>query len=492
MDKNVRQAWGENTLKSFIDRTTMYRLMLYYLLILFAVATFLYDPLALIWSALVITAFAWLADILFARIFGAVSNRESIFITALVLVFIMSPVAFTDIAGSIALIVIAAAAAASKYILAIGKKHIFNPAAIAAVLSAFVLGIPATWWVAGSIVLLSFVCIGGLIVVYKLRRFDLILSFGISAFVTVALTSSNPIFGIQEALFYLPLFFFTFIMLTEPQTTPPTRSLRIMCGALVGLLFIPAMHIGSFYFSPELALIIGNLFSYFVSPKGRAVLTLVGRRPLASGIYEYLFRPDRHLHFKPGQYLEWTLGEVPLDNRGNRRFFTIASAPEDEEVALGVRFYDKPSAFKRTLANLPVNGAISVASLGGDFVMPRDKERKLAFLAGGIGVTPFASMARHCIASGENRDATLLYASKADDEIAYRDVFARAEHFGWRTLYQIGIIDAELIKREVPDYAERLFYISGPPGMVDAMKRVLLNLGVSRFNIKTDFFPGLA
>jgi ferredoxin-NADP reductase len=113
-------------------------------------------------------------------------------------------------------------------------------------------------------------------------------------------------------------------------------------------------------------------------------------------------------------------------------------------------------------------------------------------------------MARHLTAAGETRDAVLLYSSKTAAEIAYQDVFAGAAPFGFRTVYALsdeaatvpdvyhGFINADLIKKEVPDYTERTFYISGPPGMVNAMKQTLLTIGVSRLNIKTDFFPGLA
>ena len=511
MNGNNSSVWGEQALKKFIDRTTTYRLMLYYLLVLFVVALFFctigilpYAPAALLWSAIVLIVVSWAANTFFARAVGAVTNVESVFITAFILVLIMSPIMFADVSGSITLVIVAVLAIASKYILAIGKKHVFNPVAIAVVLSAFLLGMPATWWVAGNTVLLPFVFIGGLTVVYKLRRFDLVLAFGIAALVLVAFTSSNPIAGIQATLLYSVFFFFTFVMLTEPATMPPTRVLRIVYGVLIGVLFIWAPHIGPLYFSPEVSLIVGNIFSYLVSPKGRYTLSLVERRSLARGMYEYIFRSNRPLRFSSGQYFEWTLGSVPPDNRGNRRFFTIASAPEEATLALGVRFYDQPSAFKRTLAELPVGGVISAASLAGDFTMPKNTKRKLAFIAGGIGVTPFASMARHCIAARESRDATLLYSSKTASEIAYQDVFARAERVGWRVVYVLsdetpllpgargGFIDAEIIKHEIPDYLERLFYISGPPGMVDAMKDILINLGISRFAIKTDFFPGLA
>jgi ferredoxin-NADP reductase len=486
-------------ISSFIDRTTMYRLVLYYLLVLFGAAVFFgmagilpYSSDALLWSALVLIVWAWLVNEFFAWIFGAVTNLESVFITPLILVLILPPVVFSDVSGSIALAVIAAWAMASKYIFTLKNKHLFNPVAIAAVLSSFVLGISATWWVAGNLALLPFVFIGGLMVAHKLRKFDLILAFGATVAALVAYTSLNPVGGVLNMFMHSSLFFFAFAMLTEPLTMPPTRMTRIAYGILVGALFAPATHLGSFYFSPELALVAGNLFAYFASPKGRFMLTFIGRRALALGIYEYLFKSDRPLRFKPGQYLEWTLASVPVDNRGNRRYFTIASSPEEATVALGVRFYDKPSAFKQKLAALPVGAVISAASLGGDFVMPKNTKKKLAFIAGGIGVTPFASMARHCIEAGESRDAVLLYSSKTEEEVAYREVFDSASRNGWRTAYQIGVIDANFIKQQVPDYSERTFYISGPPGMVSAMKKALLGLSVSRFNIKTDFFPGLA
>ena len=496
-------------IKSFIDRTTMYRLVLYYLLVLFIVALVYgalgilpYAPLALLWSIVVLLSMSWITNEFFAWAFDAVTNSESVYITPLILVLILAPVAFTDVTGTIALALSAVWAMASKYLITIEHKHVFNPAALAVVLSGLLLGVPATWWVAGNLPLLPIILIGGIMVVHKLRKADLVIACMSVAFITVALTSQNPIAGIQATFLHSALLFLAFVMLTEPLTMPPTRVLRIMYGALVGVLFAPAVHLGTFYFSPELALLVGNLFSSVVSPKGRFTLSFVERRLLARGMYEYLFKTNYPLRFSSGQYLEWTLGNVAVDTRGNRRFFTIASAPEDPLLALGVRFYDKPSAFKQQLAALPVGGVVSASSLGGDFTLPKDTKRKVAFLAGGIGVTPFASMARHCVATGDIRDVVLLYANKLAAEIAYRDIFTRVSTLGWRVVYVLsdeevpdtrhGHIDSERIKREIPDYTERLFYISGSPGMVNAMKRALLTLGVSRFSIKTDFFPGLA
>src|SRR5258708_38616884 len=71
-------------------------------------------------------------------------------------------------------------AMASKYVLALYKKHLFNPAAIAVVITSFVLHDSASWWI-GTVSMLPFVLIGGLLVIRKLRQEDMVWSFFIAA-----------------------------------------------------------------------------------------------------------------------------------------------------------------------------------------------------------------------------------------------------------------------------------------------------------------------
>src|SRR5471030_2646223 len=148
-------------------------------------------------------------------------------------------------------------AMASKYILAINKKHIFNPAAIALVVTAFAINYSASWWI-GTASMFPFVLIGGLLIVKKIQRFDLFFSFiGTAVIGTLFFTiirGGNPISTLQTLFISSSLLFFGFIMLTEPLTTPPTRTLRTIYAVLVGFLFIPNLHFGSIYSTPELAL----------------------------------------------------------------------------------------------------------------------------------------------------------------------------------------------------------------------------------------------
>lgn len=499
---------------NFLNRITMYRLVLYYLIALI-LAAFIYgfigilpiDPTALIFSTILIILICYLTNWIFARTFEAETNVESVYITALILALIISPVMASNYSGVGLLIFASVWAMASKYMFAIGKKHIFNPAAFAVALSAIAINQPATWWVAGNYALLPVVLIGGLLLVRKMRRFDLILSFALTTFITFIVTSHSPnyINPIVQTLIHSSLLFFAFAMLTEPLTTPPTSTLRISYGVLVGFLFAPNIHFGSLFMTPELALIIGNIFSYIVSPKGRYILTLKNIEKSASDVYDFIFSSDRKFNFSPGKYLEWTLGHSYPDNRGNRRYFTIASSPTENNLRFGIKFYKPSSSFKRALGAMKVGNKISASQLAGGFTLPKNTKKKLVFIAGGIGITPFRSMIQYLIDTKEARDIVIFYANRGISDIAYRDILDRAEReLGINTIYALseeenpapnmikGLISAKLIAKYVPDYVERTYYISGPHSMVETFKKTLSAMGVSRFKIKSDFFPGFA
>jgi ferredoxin-NADP reductase/Na+-translocating ferredoxin:NAD+ oxidoreductase RnfD subunit len=499
---------------NMLNRITMYRLVLYYLGGLLAVSLGLGffklvppDPTALAFSAVLITAVCWVTNRLFACLFRVPTNTESVYITALILALILPPVTASNILGVEGLILASAVAIVSKFVLAIGRKHIFNPVAIGVAVSALALDQPATWWVGGNLTLLPFVVAGGLLVVRKVQRFDLIGAYILANSAVTVATVPPALYGeaLTEALLYSPLFFAGFAMLTEPLTAPPAKWPRLAYGAIVGALSCPNIHVADFYLTPEIAFLVGNLFAYVVSPKSRFRLTLVRIEKMASGCYDFVFDSDRRLVFQPGQYLDWTLDVRYPDDRGNRRPFTIASAPSDKEVSIGVKFYPGASAFKRSLAAMKPGHVIYGSHLAGSFTLPKNRDEKLAFIAGGIGVTPFRSIVKDLIDRQDSRSIVMLYGNNKIDEIAYSGLFDRAEReLGLRTVYAVaedtvvdanihqGFIDEALIQAEIPDFKDRTFYISGPRAMVVRFQGVLKGLGVARSRIKVDFFPGFA
>jgi ferredoxin-NADP reductase len=499
----------------FLNNITMYRLLLYYLIILVIVAaifsligivSFSFTPFII--SVLFLLATSLLVNDVFAHVYEAHTNVESVYISALILALIISPA--KNLHDLIFLGWAATLTMASKYILAIGKKHIFNPVAISVVLTSFMLGDSATWWV-GTLPMLPVVAVGGLLLVKKIQRSGLFFSF-LTSTVAVILTfaafnGTNNLSIFRKIFVDSPIIFFACVMLTEPLTTPPTSRLRIWYGILVGALFAPQLHFGSIYSTPELALVVGNVFSYLVSPKEKLMLKLKEVLPIGQNQYDYIFIPDKKFSFTPGQYMEWTLGHEKPDDRGNRRYFTLASSPTEQIVRLGIRFNTPPSSFKKTLFGMDTGGAIVAGQRSGDFVLPEDPKQKLVFIAGGIGITPYRSIIKYLIDTKQARDIVLIYSNKTATEICYRDIFDRAQKdIGMKTLYtltdrqlvppdwtgRVGRIDGSVIAGEIPDYKERLFYISGPSSLVDGFKETLLGMGVHKNSIKTDFFPGFA
>ncbi len=501
-----------NFIDNFLNKTTMYRLVLYYLIALLLVAFFLclanvlpYSPGVLVVSTGIILSVCLLTNTLFARTFGAIANIESAYITALILALIITPqLSWPSImlmfwAGVLAM--------ASKFIFSYRHKHLFNPTAISVVITALFINQSASWWV-GTVSMVPMVIIGGLLVVRKIKRSELVWAFNFSAIVVIVVSSllrgTELVITLKEIFFYSPLLFFAFVMLTEPLTTPPTKKLQIWYGVIVGLLFSPHIHFGSIYSTPELALVIGNIFSFIVSSKGRLTLTLKEVRRVATDTYDYVFKPSYPLKFQPGQFLELTLPTVPSDARGNRRFFTIAAAPTESDIRFGVKFYPDSSRFKQALSKLKPNQTITAAQTSGSFTLPADLNQKLVFIAGGIGITPFRSQIKYLVDSGEKRDIILLYSNKTESEIAYGEIFAKATPNGLKTVYtltdlanipadwtgQTGMIDQKMLTTQIPDYKDRHFYLSGPHAMVATFEKLLATLGVPRSQVKVDYFPG--
>jgi ferredoxin-NADP reductase/Na+-translocating ferredoxin:NAD+ oxidoreductase RnfD subunit len=497
-----------------LDRVTMYRLVLYVLLSLLGQAMILsyfkllsFSPLQLAASTVFLVIMCWATNIILARVFEAPANVESVYITALILALIIDP---AKSPGDFQFLGWAAILAmSSKYILAINKKHIFNPAAIAVVITAFALGKSASWWV-GTIDMLPLVLLGGWLVARKIRQEDVVAvccSVALaSSYVMDVIQRSSVATDLRQLLVGSPLFFFAAIMLTEPLTSPPTRNLRRLYAALVGILFVPQIHFGALYSTPELALVVGNVFSYLVSPKAKVMLKLKKRVKMAPDIVDFVFQPSQKLAFSPGQYMEFTLDHSHPDSRGNRRYFTLASSPTENLVHLGVRFYQRGSTFKNAMSRIDGRTKLVGAQIAGDFTLPADPGQKLVFIAGGIGITPFRSMLKYLLDTRQRRDIILFYINRAANEIVYTDILdaARAK-LGVKVFCTltdptnvprnwagfVGRLDEQIIKSAVPDYQERAYYLSGPPEMVRASEQVLKNMDVTSSQIKKDFFPGL-
>jgi ferredoxin-NADP reductase len=283
---------------------------------------------------------------------------------------------------------------------------------------------------------------------------------------------------------------------------PTDMNYQLIYALLAGLLFTSQLRIGSVSTTPELVLIIANIFSFIVSPKQTLIMSLKSIQNVAPLTYKLSFSLDNNVSFHPGQYLTLTLDHPHSDIRGTRRTFSIASKPGVSKVSIAIKkpAIGRVSTFKKALLSLKEGDKITASSIAGTFTLPENVNQKLAFFAGGIGITPYLSMLESITSSEENRDSLLVYFVKDEAEICFKDTINQASKAGVKFIPVFnepgrqgsltGHLTSEDIKKAIPDCKERIFYISGPPGFVDAYKTVLIQANVPRRQIRTDHFAG--
>jgi ferredoxin-NADP reductase len=502
-----------------LDQIAMYRTVTLALLFLVVVSLGMsltpllsYGFLELLGSLVLCVLLALITNLVFAVPLKIPANHESALITGLILFFLFLPPANLEQTVWLGIAVIVGVA--SKFILAYKKQHIFNAAALGAVAvsAVYVDGVPlleAYWWI-GTPPLFIPLLLAGAAVVAKIRKWTPVIAFLLVAYVVFVveqfrLDVGDTIFSATETfLLSWPALFLAFFMLTEPFTLPGTKKKQIAYGALVGFLSSTTIFTGLINMTPELALVIGNAVFFPLTLRQKLYLELKEKQLVAERTWEYIFKKPAGMNYKAGQYLEWTVPHSKQDNRGQRRYFTIASAPEEEDLRLALRVEaEGGSTYKSALQELEIGDSIIASQRAGDFLLPPDPGTKVAMIAGGIGVTPFLSHLSHLSLTEKETDSVLYYCNNTEAEIAYLDTFRHYENtMNFRLVnalakedkpgFETGFLNKEIIARHTPDYQDRVWYLSGPPAMVNSYKKLLLAMGVKRSQIKQDFFPGLA
>lgn len=222
-------------------------------------------------------------------------------------------------------------------------------------------------------------------------------------------------------------------------------------------------------------------------------LKLKAKKQEVPNVTSFIFEPETPVTWQAGQYIHYTLPHEGADDRGDKRWFTVASAPFEGTPMITTRHAtEHGSSFKEKLFHLEVGDELEAEAPEGDFVVA-DTSRNYVFIAGGIGITPFHAILKQADHEGVRLKVTLLYANR-DAQAAYKDelqAFAdRNPNLKIHYIVSPQQINETVIRERVPALSEATFYISGPEPMVKALAQTVASLGVPAEQIKLDDFPG--
>ncbi|MBN1354231.1 MAG: FAD-dependent oxidoreductase [Candidatus Omnitrophica bacterium] len=206
--------------------------------------------------------------------------------------------------------------------------------------------------------------------------------------------------------------------------------------------------------------------------------------------------------FKPGQFFFVTIN---VEGTERTKHFSFSNSPTEK----GYLEFTKritASPFSAALAQLKPGDRVRLKMPFGSFTFGGEYD-KIALLSGGIGITPLRSICKFATDKTLDTDIVLLYGNDTEGDIIFRNDFddMQKKNKKLRAVYTLtsgktvngkwegrrGYINDIMIKEEIPDFAERVFYICGPPLMVSSLTAVLnSDLGIKADRIRLERFTG--
>lgn len=226
---------------------------------------------------------------------------------------------------------------------------------------------------------------------------------------------------------------------------------------------------------------------------------MVPETPRVSSLYFDIPGWQGHL---AGQHVDVRL--TAEDGYVAERSYSIASAPEDQRVALTVERLDDGEVSPYLVGELQVGDRIELRGpIGGFFVWTAEDSRPLLLIGGGSGVVPLMAMLRHRARAGGKTPARLLYSSRTRADVIYReeldrladsgdglDVFhtlTREKPAGWNG-YTRRVDQAMMQEVAWPKEQDPAVFICGPTSFVEAAATLLVGMGYPPATIKTERF----
>jgi ferredoxin-NADP reductase len=220
--------------------------------------------------------------------------------------------------------------------------------------------------------------------------------------------------------------------------------------------------------------------------------------PRTHDVTSFRFPRPAELDYKPGQFFFITLKQG--DKELSKHFSFSSSPTEKDYIEFTKKFTDHE--YSLALKATKIGDWARIDAPYGQFTFEGEYP-KIALLGGGIGITPLMSFCKNATDKALSSKITLFYGCRTENDLAFKAeleelaqknknlklVFMVAEPTAqWKGA--TGIINAEMIKQQLPDYKENVFYTCGPPPMVKAMETLVESLGLPKAQLKLEYFTG--
>lgn len=177
--------------------------------------------------------------------------------------------------------------------------------------------------------------------------------------------------------------------------------------------------------------------------------------------------------------------EIAINKTGwkeERRPFTFTGLPGDDHLEFTIKTYPERKGVTSEILNLKPGDELILHDVWGAISYKGEG----VFIAGGAGVTPFLSIFRYLKSKNEINNNLLIFANKTKADIIHEEEFKSLLGKAFINIlshenvpgYAHGTITEDFLKAHIADF-NKLFYVCGPPPMMDAIQKQLSNLGVA-------------
>jgi glycine betaine catabolism B len=214
----------------------------------------------------------------------------------------------------------------------------------------------------------------------------------------------------------------------------------------------------------------------------------------------FTLKQDQPFSFLPGQFVMLAFREGTLaEDKKAARAYSISSstvqAKSKKEIDVTIRIYNE-GKFTPEIFKSKIGSKLKLKGPYGRFNYRPEMGNDVVMIAAGSGIAPFIGFCKEVEENNLDTNLQLIYSDKTENDLISREYFESLEKQNklkltftltredWKE--QKGRIDQWILDKYVPEVKDKLFYICGPPEMVNTVTTLLMSRGVEAHKIKTE------